>query len=381
MHIEQLQISQLKPATYNPRTISKDEFKGLKASLKKYGLVEPIIVNKDYTIIGGHMRVKAWTELGNTTAPCYVLDLDKHNEKKLNVLLNSQQISGQYDDLKLEEILQDLKLDEDYHELRLNKLATLDLSETTEDDFIQPKEAKYKVELGDIYQLGEHRLMCGDSCELNDVERLMDGKKANMVFTDPPYGVSYQSHARKKSPRFAVLKNDDTIIDGWIDLLSIVSEGFVFVWTTFRVLDIWIKSCNVLGDLTNMIIWNKGGGGIGDLTGAYSVDYEIALVYNRGVKLKGKRIGSVWDVGRDQVSSYQHPTQKPIGLANIAIETTTSGGDIVLDLFGGSGSTLIACENTKRKCYAMELDPYYCSVIIERWEKLTNETHKKINAT
>jgi ParB-like chromosome segregation protein Spo0J len=129
MTIKEIEINKLNPAPYNPRTITKEEFEGLKQSLKTFGLVDPIVVNKDLSIIGGHQRVRAWQELGNETAPCVVLDLDKKQEKKLNIVLNSQHISGKYDQLKLDELLEELKLDDDYNELRLNKLEALDLSE------------------------------------------------------------------------------------------------------------------------------------------------------------------------------------------------------------------------------------------------------------
>ena len=129
MKIEEIKIADLKFADYNPRTINDKEFKGLKKSLKTFGFVDPVIVNKDLTIIGGHMRSRAWKDLGNDTVPCHVVDLDKKQEKKLNVLLNSQKISGKFDDLMLSEILEELKLDDDYFDLNLDELEPLDLSE------------------------------------------------------------------------------------------------------------------------------------------------------------------------------------------------------------------------------------------------------------
>jgi DNA modification methylase len=128
-----------------------------------------------------------------------------------------------------------------------------------------------------------------------------------------------------------------------------------------------------------MIIWNKGGGGLGDLEHTFSTDYEIILVSNNNAKITGKRLGSVWDITRDDVNSYKHPTQKPVKLPAEAIENVTLKNNIVLDLFGGSGSTLIACEQLKRKCYTMELDEHYCDVIITRWEKLTGKKAELIN--
>lgn len=126
--------------------------------------------------------------------------------------------------------------------------------------------------------------------------------------------------------------------------------------------------------MTNMVVWHKPGGGLGDLKGTYSTDHEIALVFNRGAELTGKRIGSVWEISRDSVNSYVHPTQKPVALAEQALDTTTKRGHLILDFFGGSGSTLIACEKTNRHARLMELDPAYCDVIRQRWEDFTGNT-------
>ncbi|MBO7713564.1 MAG: site-specific DNA-methyltransferase [Methanobrevibacter sp.] len=127
-----------------------------------------------------------------------------------------------------------------------------------------------------------------------------------------------------------------------------------------------------------MVIWSKGGGGLGDLEHTFSTDYEIILVSNNDAKITGKRLGSVWDVTRDDVNSYKHPTQKPVKLSAEAIENTTNKNNLIVDLFGGSGSTLIACEQLNRKCYTMELDEHYCDVIIQRWENFTNKKATKI---
>ncbi len=224
--------------------------------------------------------------------------------------------------------------------------------------------------LGDIYEIGDHRLMCGDSTSIDTVEKLMDGKKADMVFTDPPYGVDFQSNMRKSSDKFDVLKNDDIFLTEWVHNLPLASKGFVFVWTSFKVVNKWIEICSPIGDLTNMVIWDKGGGGMGDLQGSFATDFEIALVYNRGASLTGKRIGSVWSIGKDRALDYSHPTQKPVELSELAITHTTKHGDSMLDLFLGSGSTMVAAHKTGRKCYGMELDQHYCDVIVTRMKNL-----------
>jgi DNA modification methylase len=242
---------------------------------------------------------------------------------------------------------------------------------TDEDAVPEPPETPVTVE-GDVWLLGNHRLMCGDSTSIDAVEQLMQGRMADMVNTDPPYGVGYQSNMRTKSAKFEVLKNDDVILD-ITPVISACSTGWVFIWTTWKVIDKWLDSTKGLGFPTNMVIWSKGGGGIGDLKKTFITDYEMALVFNRGAELTGKRIGSVWKVGKDGATEYKHPTQKPVALAEEAVDKTTRPSAVVLDLFGGSGSTLIACEKTGRVNRSMELDPKYCDVIVKRWQDFTGK--------
>ena len=239
--------------------------------------------------------------------------------------------------------------------------------EVVEDDAPEIAEGEPVSKLGKVYQLGMHRLMCGDSTKIEDVEKLMNGQKADMVFTDPPYGVGFQSNMRTKSEKFDVLENDDKIITDWIAPATIFSTGWVLFCTTWKVLQEWFEVGKQIGDLSNMIIWDKGGGGIGDLDHSLSTDYEIIMAYSRGKEIIGKRIGSVWSIGKDNPNIYEHPTQKPAELAGLAIKTFSKGD--VLDLFGGSGSTLIACEQLNRTCYMMELDERYCDVIRKRYAK------------
>ena len=208
--------------------------------------------------------------------------------------------------------------------------------------------------------------MCGDSTDKADVDRLMDGNKADMVFTDPPYGIDYQSNMRKQ--KFNTIENDDRFITKWIKFLPEISNGWVFIWTTWKVLKEWITISESIGECTNMVIWDKGGGGIGDLKKTFSTDYEIAIVFNRGAEITGKRLGSVWEINKDNPTKYKHPTQKPVDLCAMALTNCTTDYSVILDLFLGSGSTLIACEKTNRQCYGMEIDPHYCSVIIQRYK-------------
>jgi DNA modification methylase len=226
---------------------------------------------------------------------------------------------------------------------------------------------------GDLWTLGDHRLLCGDSTKAEDVERLMAGAKADMIHTDPPYGMSFQSNMRTKSKQFDELENDDKILSGWITPAINASSGWVFVWTTWKVLEQWLPVVREFGKMTNLVVWSKGGGGIGDLKGTFATDHEMAMVFNRGAEICGKRIGSVWSFGKDAASTYMHPTQKPVALAAEAIDKTTHTGTLVYDPFLGSGTTLIAAEQLGRKCYGMEISPQYCDVIVKRWETLTGK--------
>ena len=232
---------------------------------------------------------------------------------------------------------------------------------------------------GEMYELGNSILMCGDSTDAEDVARLMGGEKADMVFTDPPYGYEYQSNMRTKSEKFDVIKNDDKILD-FFPMLKDYNKGFIFICTTWKVLNKWIPLFENYYKMSNMVIWNKGGGGIGDLKKTFSTDYEVILVANNEAPILGKRIGSVWDIKKDNASSYSHPTQKPVALIELAISEVTKNEDIILDLFGGSGSTLIACEKNNRKARLMELDPHYCDVIRKRYTKWAKENGRPLSS-
>jgi len=198
-----------------------------------------------------------------------------------------------------------------------------------------------------------------------------------MLFTDPPYGYSYESNMRVESEKFDVIMNDDKILD-FITPFKKYINGFVFICTTWKVLDKWTEIFKSNFEMSNMIIWDKGGGGIGDLKKTFSTDYEIIMVSHNNHNITGKRLGSVWDVSKDSADNYIHPTQKPIELSMMAIENVTNKNDIIVDLFGGSGSTLIGCLKTDRICYTMELDESYCDKIIRRYYDYTFSNNIKL---
>ena len=355
-------------------------------SLKECGAGRSIVIDNEDNIIAGNGIYEQAQKLGLKTKVIETdgselvvvkrtdLATDDDKRKQLAVMDNSTSDSSEFDFELLQadfevDTLGDWGIDADFEIEEEEK-------EVVEDEV--PEEVETRCKLGDIWQLGSHRLMCGDSTKVDDVEKLMNGEKADMVFTDPPYGYEYQSNFREKTDKFDKLKNDDKILD-FFPLLQSYLKGWIFICTTWKVLSKWLPLFTKHYNLSNMIIWSKGGGGLGDLEHTFSTDYEIILVSNNNAKITGKRLGSVWDITRDDVNAYKHPTQKPVKLPAEAIENVTLKNNIVLDLFGGSGSTLIACEQLNRKCYTMELDEHYCDVIITRWENLTGKKAELIN--
>jgi len=372
-------VSDLIPYVNNSRTHSDEQTTQIASSIKEFGFTNPVLIDESGGLIAGHGRLMAAKKLDLKEVPCIVLSGLTEAQKKAYIIADNQlplNAGWDLDKLKLEiDTLSEMDFDIDLLGFDNDFLdGLLDVQTdglTDEDEAPEPPEKPLSV-LGDIWQLGGHRLMCGDSTSIDSVDILLDGQMADMVNTDPPYGVSYQSNMRKKSGKFDVLKNDDVFLD-IAPVIDSCSKGWVFVWTSWKVLTKWLDQFESFGYPSNQVIWFKGGGGIGDLKKTFSSDYETALVWHRGSELTGKRIGSVWKVGKDGAADYKHPTQKPVALAEEAIDKTTNKGALILDLFGGSGSTLIACEKIKRKAMLMELDEKYVDVIITRWENFTGK--------
>ena len=373
-------VSELIPYINNSRTHSDEQVNQVAASIKEFGFTSPVLIDEQGGLIAGHGRVMAAKKLKLDEVPCIILEGLTEAQKKAYIIADNQlplNAGWDLDKLKLEiETLGELDFDIDllgFDGEFLDGLLDVQMDEglTDEDEVPEAPETPVSV-LGDIWQLGNHRLMCGDSTSIDAAELLLEGKTADMVNTDPPYGVSYQSNMRTKSDKFEVLKNDDVFLD-IAPVIDSCSKGWVFVWTSWKVLTKWLDQFESFGYPSNQVIWFKGGGGIGDLKKTFSSDYETALVWHRGAELTGKRIGSVWKVSKDGAAEYTHPTQKPVALAEEAIDKTTKKGAIVLDLFGGSGSTLLACEKINRHARLMELDEKYVDVIITRWENFTGK--------
>lgn len=377
--VEQRKVADLIPFARNSRTHSDQQVAQIAASIREFGWTNPILVDGQNGIIAGHGRLSAARKLGMASIPVIMLDhLSAAQKRALVIADNKLAMNAGWDmELLSSEIegLGDEGFDLSLLGFSDDELAAMMAEQTeglTDPDDIPEVPADPVSVLGDVWVLGKHRIVCGDSTSISDVDKLLCGTRADLVFTDPPYGVEYQSNMRTKSQKFDVLENDDKFLD-IAPIIEACSQGWVFVWTSWKVQQRWIDHLGAFGYPTNMVIWHKPGGGIGDLKKTFASDYEVALVWHRGAELCGKRIGSVWTINKDGASSYVHPTQKPVALASEAIDKTTKAGAVVLDLFSGSGSTLIACEMAGRSARVMELSPAYVDVAVKRWQEFTGE--------
>ena len=424
MRFDKIKITDLIPAPYNPRVISEDDKNKLRNSLSEFGLVDPIVINlKNNHIIGGHQRYNAILDQymldGDFLADLNLIRLgdigwvfteteltieDDNQEKALNIALNK--ISGEWDFEKLEEVFQDLNIN-DYDldltgfsndelmdlQINFNDELTETLNENTEaeeDDYIEEEDIEIHVKRGDIYKLGQHRLMCGDSTNDEDIQALLDHEKADMVFTDPPYlmGFTGNVHAdgsKSYNAKHGAIRNDKmSREDGDKFILKIFkniqhyNRGAYYVCFYRLGLDYIFRALDQLNNnYKALIIWNKGNHTLSNSD--YMSKYEpIVYGWFDEHNFYGDRSNfDIWDIKRTSKNDL-HPTMKPIPLVSKAINNSSRPNDIVLDFFGGSGSTLIACEQLNRRCYTMELDEKYASVIIDRWEQFTGEKAEKI---
>lgn len=393
MKIERIDIDRLVPAAYNPRkdlSSSDAEYQKIRTSITTFGYVDPIIINRDYTIIGGHQRIKVLRDLGYTQVDCVVVDLDKEHERSLNIALNK--ISGEWDTELLKNLMSDLDSigwDMELTGFDLDEieklLDDLDRKEAQEDDFDLEKALEESEEpftrRGDLWQIGKHRLLCGDSTERDDVTYLMGDKKADMVFTDPPWNVNYgamdEDNAQGYRPR--TILND---FMGTEDFKAFMSKAFYNMNTaskegcmTYVVMSAqeWGNMMLTLADnsyhWSSTLIWNKDRLVLSRKD--YHTKYEpIWYGWKEGTArlhpLPDRKQSDVWDFERPSRSD-EHPTMKPVALVDRAVRNSSRSNDLILDLFGGSGTTMIAAESANRACYMMELDPKYCDVIVKRY--------------
>jgi len=358
LKIEYVKTADLIPYANNPRKNDAAVDKVVE-SIREFGFKNPIIVDGNNEIIAGHTRLKAAEKLGMEEVPTIKAeDLTPEQVRAFRIADNKTHEFAGWDMDLLREELDGVNLFTGFDEDELREiLDNVKFSEVEEDDFDPTPPEEPKSKLGDIYQLGRHRLMCGDSTDKATVEKLMNGVKADMVFTDPPYGIDYSGRGENTSNK---ILNDNIDPTEFYNIGNDIEERYI-----------WGRVENYIHlheKPRDIIIWKKNNFGMGR---GYRGQYECCFYY-------GAFNGSdsdVWEIAKD--TKYLHPTQKPVQLCARAIKN--SNPKTVVDYFGGSGSTLIACEQLNRTCYMMELDPGYCDVIINRWEQYTGQKAVRLN--
>lgn len=372
MNIVQKKITEITPYEKNPRK-NDEAVKYVTESIKEFGFKVPIVVDKNNVIVAGHTRYKAAKKLKLNEVPCIVADdLTDEQIQAFRLADNKVAEKAEWDfDLLAEEMEDLINCDFDMTLFGFELDEPEEEIEVQEDDFEAELPEEPKAKPGDIYQLGNHRLMCGDSTSITDVEKLLNGERIDMLFTDPPYNVAFNG----RSGKFDVIKNDDLsddefsdFIDATINTIKVVNAPIHYIWCNWNFYGILQGKL----DYKSCIVWAKNVFGMGK---GYRHQHEFCL-FNGKIDDTIKNETDLWQIKKDH--NYVHPTQKPIELSFRAI-CNHSGVQTVLDLFGGSGSTLMGCEQRKVRCYMMEYDPKYVDVIIARWEQFTGQKAVLLN--
>ncbi len=389
--IELWDIDKLVPYANNPRTHSKEQIGKIAASMMKFGFVNPILVDASAEIIAGHGRLQAAKHLGLERVPVIVLDHLTEEEKRAYVIADNQLAldAGWDDGLLKTELAALASLNFDLSVIGFSDEELADLlgdaegaEGNTDDDAVPEAPAEPKTKPGDVYVLGNHRLLCGDSTVLANVEKVLDGALADMVFTDPPYNVDYGNTAKDKlRGNDRKIMNDNLgdefeafLYDACVNMVA-VCKGAIYVCMSSSELHTLQKSFVAAGGKwSTFVIWAKNTFTLG--RSDYQRQYEPILYgWKQGADhfwCGARDQGDVWFVNKPRKNDL-HPTMKPVELVERAIRNSSKSRDIVLDCFGGSGSTMIACEKTGRQARLIELDPKYCDVIVQRWEEFTGK--------
>jgi DNA modification methylase len=403
LSVEQVSIDQLRPDPANPRWIAQEELDSLERSIRQFGLVAPVLARKeDNTVIGGHQRLVAARRLGLATVPVTFLDLSIEQAHLLNLALNK--ISGSWDDALLARLLADLQAtpnidltlsgfgEEEIHDL-LRSLETRKKKERAEDfdldSALEEAGREPRSKSGDLWTLGDNRLLVGDATKPEDVERLLGGAQAAMAFTDPPYNVSLGDHGgQQRGARRRRIANDSmdpiswgVFVRAWGHNLLTSVEGAIYVAMSSKEMPLVSRVlAEEGGHWSDTIIWHKDRFVLGRAD--YQRAYEpIWFGWREGAShhwCGDRDQDDVWEINRPSDAPL-HPTMKPLPLMERAIANSSVDGDLVLDLFVGSGSTLIACERTGRRCAALELDPRHADVVLARWERFSGQSAERID--
>ena len=396
LNVEMIAVKDLKPYINNPRKNDK-AVDMVETSIREFGFINPIVLDKDNCIIVGHTRLKAAIRLGYETVPTLrVDDLTPEQVKAFRIMDNKSGETAEWDLSLLKEEFYNLEGKDEFNYTGFESEEITEVweydenKEVQEDNFQEPKVAKYKVELGDVFCLGSHRLMCGDATDFAMVKTLLDGGTVDMVFTDPPYLMDFQGNvnadgSKSLNAKHGGIKNDkmskedgDKFLDKINDVIKEICEGSWYInFYRLGIGQYWDSLNRNDMNVRSLIIWEKGNHTLSNSD--YMSKYEpIFYGWNKKHDFYGGNNGmDIWNISRTKKNDL-HPTMKPLELCSRAIKNSSKPNQTVLDLFGGSGSTLIACEQTDRKCYMMELDEHYVSVIMERWEKLTGKRAQKI---
>lgn len=403
--VEYFPVDQLRPDPGNPRSMSDADLETLTRSIREWGVVDPIIVQRGtLRVIGGHQRVIASRRAGVRSVPVILLDITDERARMLNLALN--RISGDWDQQLLGRMLQDLSA-EDSLDLSLTGfgddeiqllLRQLSASENRDRDELfdadlaldEAERRGARSKPGDVWILGPHRLLCGDATDGADSKKLMAGVKAAIAFTDPPYNVGLGDHGgHQRGRRRRRIANDDlspeqweVFCRSWAQQLCEHVAGALYVCMSSKE---WPTVSRILAEAgarwSDTIIWTKDQFVLG--RGDYQRQYEPIWYGSSGggarVWQGGRDQSDVWEISRPTVSKL-HPTMKPLALVERAIENSSRVGDVVLDLFLGSGTTLIAAERTGRSCFAVELDPRYVDVAVARWEAFSGQSAERVAA-
>jgi DNA modification methylase len=378
MKIEQRLISELIPYANNARTHNAEQITQIASSIKEFGFNNPILIDKDNGIIAGHGRLEAAKKLNLTEAPTIRLDHLTNAQRKAFMLADNRiAVNSDWDIELLSLELKDLDAEFDLTMLGFDEkeLAALlnpeQVEGLTDEDAVPELPDEPTTKLGDIYQLGNHRLMCGDSTSIDAVEKLIDNNKIDLCYTDPPYGINEKGDrtARKtglaKNHNFKDFKDDTT--DYAVEAYNII-EGVLNVPR-----QVWWGAnyyCHALPLSNNWFVWDKR---VEEKMKDTQSDCELAWVKSKWASVRiFRHLWKGFNKDSERNQPRVHPTQKPVALAEWSFDYFKEVNS-VLDLFGGSGSTLIACEKTNRLCYMMEFEPHYCDVIIKRWEDFTGK--------
>jgi DNA modification methylase len=380
--IELQKTAILLPYARNSRTHSDAQIQQIASSIKEFGFTNPILIDENNQIIAGHGRLSAAHLLKIKEVPCIRLAHLTEAQKKAYVIAdNKLALNAGWDDAMLALELKDLESENfdlsltGFNEDELAKLLVEAVEGQTDPDDVPEVQETAITVLGDIWTLGKHRLMCGDSTSIDAVDKLMDGQKADMVFTDPPYNVSFNG----RSGKHEVIKNDnlsDKDFENFIieiaNIIKTIDPKAYYIWCNWKFYGILQN----LLEYKACIVWAKNVFGMGN---GYRHQHEFCM-FNGKIDEIVKNESDLWEIKKD--TNYVHPTQKPVALSIRAFSNHIKLVKI-LDLFGGSGSTLIGAEQTGREAYLMELDPKYCDVIIRRWQDFTgkNAVHSETGKT